>query len=282
MIRKREWLAPPHLPLRKSFQVPDYKFNIVGNMPSNTLMKAKADGADGLPFYDNFSFIRSLVFIGCVSGLHPVKFRLTVAWEPLAGFLTLGVLALPQEITILVEDYLVKRVLGWRGGKGVTTWALPFVELLQLSTTWNLYHWACMIAHQRADIFDLTKFRIGSTVILASSIISSMWMTGVFCYFNFIRMSRTPHRYEPVHQPPRTTETEPTLLFPSPRSPGASKSRISALAEAFECQRHQGLDTRRRLSVHGMDGHFNVSSIRPSQLNFVLHFANANIHLNLC
>jgi hypothetical protein len=108
-----------------------------------------------------------------------------------------------------------------------------------------------------------------------------MWMTGVFCYFNFIRMSRTPHRYEPVHQPPRTTETGP-LLFPSPRSPGASKSRISALAEAFECQRHQGLDTRRRLSVHGMDGHFNVSSIRPSQLNFVLQFANANIHLNLC
>jgi hypothetical protein len=240
-------------------------------------LKANADGADGLPFHDNLAFIRSLVFLGCFLVLQPVKF---VDLEPLA-VLTFGVLMLPQGITICVEDYLVKRVLGWRGGKGVTKWALPFVELLQLSTTWNLYHWTCMIAHQRADIFDPAKVRIGSTVILASSIISFMWMTGVFCYFNFIRMSRTPHRYEPVHQPPRTTETGP-LLFPSPRSPGASKSRISALAEAFECQRHQGLDTRRRLSVHGMDGHFNVSSIRPSQLNFVLQFANANIHLNLC
>jgi hypothetical protein len=64
-------------------------------MPSNILMKANADGADDLPFYDNLSVIRSFVFLGCLSGLHPVKFRLTVALKPLAGLLTLGVLGLP-------------------------------------------------------------------------------------------------------------------------------------------------------------------------------------------
>jgi hypothetical protein len=233
-------------------------------MPGSTQMNANADGADGLPFYDNFSYIRSFVYLICLLALQPLKFRLTVAWEPLSGLLTMGVLTFPQGIAKYVEDYLVKRVLGWRGGKGVTKWALPFIELLQLSATWNLYHWAYGIVHQRTDIFDLTIFRIGSTVILASSIISLLWMTGIFCYFNFIRMSRTPHSYEPVHQPPHTTETKPTLWFPSPQSPGASKTSISALTQAFECQLLQGLHTRRHLFVHGMDGHLNVSSIQPS------------------
>lgn len=239
-------------------------------MASNIQMKPNADGADGLPFYDTFSTIRSLVFFVCFIVLHPVKFSLTLALEPVMGLLTFGVLMLPQVVTMRVEDHLVKRALGWRGGKGRAKWALPFVELLQLRITWNLYHWVWGIAHQRAHIFDLTKFRIGLAGIFTSSIISFMGMTGVFCYFNLIRMSRTPYRYEPVHQLPRITETEPIIWFPSPRSPGASRSRISALAEAFECQRHQGLATRRRQSVHGMDSHFNVNSIRSSSSFFNL------------
>jgi hypothetical protein len=96
-------------------------------MLSKTQIKANADGTDGPPFHDNLNIIQSFVIVGYVLVLILAKYSLT-------GLLTFSVLIFPYLITIPVEDYLVKRVLGWRGSKGVTKWALPFVELLQLST----------------------------------------------------------------------------------------------------------------------------------------------------
>jgi hypothetical protein len=231
-------------------------------MPSKSI----PDGTDSFPSYYYISLLRHCTLLVSIYLLTPVK----VSSNPRAVLFPVS-LSFPQLIVTYVEDILVDRVLGWRGGKPVIAWILPFLEVQQLSATLRLYPSALRTVGQRQDLFNVDKFQKAWIVILTSSVLSFVWMTGLFCYFHLIRMSRTQLAYEPVYRSLDMSESEPLLSC----SGGESSSEIgtSALADAARRQRSRVCNTSIRPVEDNVTYH-DVSSANPAHV--VIQFVNGS------